>query len=52
MEIPKKNKLIFTNTGFGVKCISKETLEKNKENIKHIAKQGEQKRLEKLNLQL
>ena len=40
-NLPKKNKLIFTRGGFGVKSISIETIKKNFKILRQIAKEME-----------
>lgn len=39
-ELPEKNKLFFTPTGFGIKRISKEAIRKNFDVLKQIAEQA------------
>lgn len=39
-ELPEKTKLFFTDTGFGIKRISKEAVRKNFEVLREIARQA------------
>lgn len=41
-NITLKNKLIFTETGFCVKSVSRETIKKNFQILKQIAKEAEE----------
>ena len=42
-KLPERNEFFFTNTGFGVKRISRETVENNFEKIRQIAEEGEKR---------
>lgn len=40
-KVPESDEFIFTDTGFGVKGLSKETIRKNLPTFKRIAEEGE-----------
>lgn len=46
-SLPKKNKLIYTNTGIGVETVSLETIERNRKALMQIANEAKRHRLKK-----